>query len=59
MIIVDNRPDGKKYIGEWFDGNQHGFGIYEFPDGQRREGEWKDGKRVRWVNGMFKPQIKA
>lgn len=44
------RPDGRKYIGNWKNGKQHGKGIYITPNGQRREGEWTEGKRTRWFN---------
>jgi len=44
------RPDGKKYVGEWYDGKQNGRGVYIYPNGQRREGEWKHGRRLKWEN---------
>ena len=44
------RPDGKKYMGEWYDGKQHGKGTYIFPNGMKKDGEWKDGKRIRWLS---------
>jgi hypothetical protein len=43
------RPDGRKYVGNWYNGKQHGKGTYITPSGERREGEWADGKRVRWL----------
>ncbi len=33
---------GKKYIGFWENGKQHG-------KGKKREGVWEAGKRVKWV----------
>jgi hypothetical protein len=47
------RPDGRKYIGSWLNGKQHGKGVYITPNGQRKEGEWRDGKRVKWLNEDF------
>ncbi len=44
------RTDGRKYIGEWFKGKQHGKGKYFSAKGDSRKREWKDGKRVRWLN---------
>ena len=41
---------GKKYVGEFKDGKEHGKGTYTYPDGVKYEGEWKDGKL--W-NGTF------
>jgi len=35
---------GKKYVGEFKDGKEHGKGTYTYPDGVKYEGEWKDGK---------------
>ena len=43
------RPDGKRYVGEWLEGKQHGRGVMEDPKGQRREGEWSNGVHVRWI----------
>jgi len=38
-------PDGRKYVGEWKDGKQHGQGTFTSSDGRKYEGEWKDGKQ--------------
>jgi hypothetical protein len=43
------RPDGRKYIGGWYGGKQHGEGQYFTPNGQMKVGIWKDGKRTAWV----------
>ncbi len=48
--VVDERPDGRRYEGQWSNGKQHGSGVYYNSQGRRKEGEWNDGKRVRWVN---------
>jgi hypothetical protein len=34
------RPDGRKYIGLWKDGHQHGKGVFISKNGIRREGDW-------------------
>ena len=36
-------PDGKKYTGEWKDGNANGKGTFTWPDGGKYIGEFKDG----------------
>ena len=36
-------PDGRKYIGEWKDGKQHGKGMF-IKDGKKKEGFWEMGK---------------
>jgi hypothetical protein len=28
LSIIEIRPGGKRYVGSWLDGNQHGKGIY-------------------------------
>jgi len=38
-------PDGRKYVGEFKDGNRNGQGTYTFPDGRKYVGEFKDGNR--------------
>ena len=35
--------NGKKYIGNWEDGKQHGKGAEVYPDGKVVKGIWKDG----------------
>ena len=37
-------PDGRKYKGEFKDGNPNGQGEESYPDGGKYIGEWKDGK---------------
>ena len=49
-LYFRNRPNGQQYLGEWYDGKQHGRGILIFADGKRREGEWRDGRRIRWTS---------
>ena len=36
---------GKKYIGEWKDGEKNGKGITSFSNGNEYIGEWKNGKK--------------
>ena len=40
-------PDGRKYVGDWYNGKQHGNGTYFNAEGEAREGCWKEGKRVK------------
>ena len=42
-------PDGRKYVGEWKDGKQHGVGTYVTAGGEERKGEWAEGRRMRWL----------
>ena len=42
-------PDGRMYDGQWFNGKQHGEGIYLTSKGEKKRGEWNEGKRVRWI----------
>ena len=37
-------PDGRKYVGEFKDGNRHGQGTLTFPSGERYVGEFRDDK---------------
>jgi len=41
------RPDGRKYIGGWYNGKQHGQGVSITADGEKKEGVWQDGKRQK------------
>lgn len=43
-------PDGRRYIGLWSQGKQHGIGTYIKPNGKQRNGEWDNGKKVRWID---------
>ena len=37
-------PDGRKYVGEWKNGEKHGYGTFTFPSGYKYVGEYKVGK---------------
>ena len=37
-------PDGRKYIGEFKDGERSGHGELIYPDGKKLVGEFKDGE---------------
>lgn len=37
--------DGRRYEGEWSEGNRHGQGAMAWPDGRRYQGGWRDGER--------------
>ncbi len=37
-------PDGHNYVGEFKNGNFHGYGTLIFPEGHKYVGEFKDGK---------------
>ena len=41
--------DGKKYIGEWKNGKQHGRGKFVSERGYEKTGFWENGKRIRWL----------
>ena len=45
MVIIQFmfRPEGRKYIGFWSDGKQHGKGVFMAGNGQNKLGEWKNG----------------
>ena len=49
MKTIKFRPDGRKYIGGWFNGKQHGKGTFIAANGQKKQGEWKNGVRERWI----------
>ena len=36
---------GHRYQGDWFNGYQHGKGVYTYPDGNRYEGDYRNGYR--------------
>lgn len=38
-------PDGRKYEGDFFKDNKHGFGIMEWSNGKKYEGLWFKGKQ--------------
>jgi len=39
---VSEYPDGRRYDGEWANGERNGQGSMSYPDGDRYEGQWKD-----------------
>ncbi len=41
-----NRADGRKYVGQWLNGKQHGKGAYTNAKGETKEYEWREGKKV-------------
>ena len=43
-------PNGKKYIGYWKNGKQHGIGSIININGKELRGEFMDGKRLRWIS---------
>lgn len=47
---VLNRPDGRCYEGDWFDGKQHGRGKYTDANGRIIEAEWNMGRKIRRQN---------
>ena len=48
-FVRSRRPDGKRYEGEWFNGKQHGRGVYTNTKGERKEAKWKDGRKLMWI----------
>ena len=42
--------DGRKYVGAWENGKQHGTGQYTNQQGVVRFGEWYEGKRQKWLD---------
>lgn len=42
-----NRPDGRRYEGEWKSGKQHGKGKITNAKGETKEYEWVEGRKVR------------
>ena len=49
LLYEKNRPDGRKYKGQWKNGKQEGKGIFVAPDGQEKEGTWKEGSKIEWI----------
>ena len=41
------RPDGRKFEGQFRQGQQHGEGTYVNAKGVVKSGTWKEGKRVK------------
>ena len=50
FLIKFNRPDGRKYEGEWKNGKQHGNGKATNSKGESREYKWAEGKRIKQEN---------
>ena len=40
-------PDGRRYVGEWRNGDFNGRGVRTYPDGRKEDGEWSGGKFIR------------
>jgi len=53
-----NRPDGRKYDGEWLDGKQHGTGTFISAVGVNKIALWSEGKVVRWIQTPKKQSSK-
>ncbi len=43
---MHDRPDNRKYVGQWKNGKQHGKGTYTNTKGETKECEWSEGKRL-------------
>jgi hypothetical protein len=41
-----NVPAGTRYIGEWLNDKQHGYGKAIFADGTIKEGKWENGEFI-------------
>ena len=41
---TETLPDGRKYEGEWKEGEKHGQGTWTHPDGDKYEGEFQEGE---------------
>lgn len=55
MLLV---YDGSAYLGDWFNDNYHGQGIYIHPDGERYDGELEHGEKtgmgkMYYINGDY------
>lgn len=50
LILFIIRPDGRKYVGSWLNGKQHGEGTFWFQNGEKKRGKWEDGKRIKWLD---------
>jgi len=44
-------PDGRKYVGEWKNGEKSGQGTYTWSDGDKEVGEWK--KNELWNGTQY------
>lgn len=49
LVTNCNRPDGRKYDGQWLNGKQDGVGNYTTASGKTKQGSWKEGKRIAWL----------
>ena len=36
--------NGEEYIGDFYEGYEHGHGVHSWPDGTEYSGNWKNGK---------------
>ena len=37
-------PDGRKYVGDYYEDKKRGYGEFTWPDGRCYRGEWLNGK---------------
>lgn len=49
-------PNGRTYVGEWFENQMHGEGVESWPNGSRYEGQFQGNKRhgrgtFTWADG--------
>ena len=40
-------PDGRRYVGEWRNGDFNGREVRTYPDGRKEDGEWSGGELVK------------
>jgi hypothetical protein len=51
MNYINDRPNGKKYRGNWKDGQQDGEGEFFHPERNKwKKGLWHEGKRIKWLD---------
>jgi hypothetical protein len=41
-------PDGRRYSGQWSNGQRHGVGTYTNARGEKRRGSWSQDRPVSW-----------
>lgn len=42
--------DGSKYVGEWYQGKQHGLGMIQDEHGVERQARWENGVVAEWIS---------